>query len=71
MGLGTMRDNFILQLSEYSSQNGMKLIFQIVSCRSELNYCKYDNFCLKAMLIDVAVLNFLMIIDKQFGSGLK
>lgn len=71
MGLGTMRDNFILQLSEYSCQNGMKLIFQILSCRSELNYCKCDKFCLKVMLIDIAIPNFLMIIDKQFGSGLK
>lgn len=42
-----------------------------LNCRSELNYCKYDKFRLKAMLIDAAMLSFLKIIDKQFGSGLS
>lgn len=46
-------------------------LFQILSCSSELNHCKYDKFNLKATFIDVATLSFLKIIDKQIGSGLR
>lgn len=47
------------------SKCGRRLIFQILSCRLEVSYCKCDKFHLKAMLIDVAMLSFLKTTDKS------